>query len=159
HFHYGRAARIGLEHDIGWLDVAMHDAASFSCCQGARRVLHHFECHSERHWAVATDLGFERFAFDQLHDIKTFAGLFAVVTDARDIRMTDLRGQPRFTQEARPCPGILRDLAVDYFKRDDGIQHRVARAISYRHCTGAELDRKAVRADFHFKVIVLQRPR
>ena len=53
-------------------------------------------------------------------------------------------------------PGILRDFSVYDFKRDDGIQHCVARAISYRHCSGAELDRKAVRADFHFKVIVLQ---
>src|SRR5207245_4697799 len=53
----------------------------------------------------------------------------------------------------------LRDLSVYNFKGDHGIQNRVACAISYRHCSGAELDRKAVHADFHFKVIVLQRSR
>ena len=109
--------------------------------------------------ALAANPRFERFAFDQLHDIETLTVLFTVVTDARDIRMADLRGRARFAQETRSCSGILRDSSVDYFKSDDGIQHGVARAISYRHCSGAELDRKTVRADFHFKVIVLQRSR
>jgi len=45
------------------------------------------------------DLSFERFAFDQFHDIETLTVLLAVMTDARDIRMTDLRGRARFTQE------------------------------------------------------------
>jgi len=71
--------------------------------------------------------------------------------------MTNLRGRARFAQETRLDSGHLRDLLVDNFKSDQGIiQNRVARAISYRHCSRAELDRKAVRADFHFKVIVLQ---
>src|SRR6266567_633133 len=101
---------------------------------------------------------FERFAFDQLHDIETLTVLLAVMTDARDIRMTDLGGRPRFTQETRSDSGHLRDFSVYDFQSDDRIQNRISRAISYRHCSGTELDRKAVCADFHFKVIVLQRP-
>src|SRR6266496_2745535 len=81
------------------------------------------------------------------------------MTDTRDIRVADLRGRARFAQETRPCAGILRDLSVNYLKRDDRIQYGISRAISYRHCSGTELDRKTVRADFHFKVIVLQRSR
>src|SRR4029077_11743272 len=118
-----------------------------------------FERERQRHWTFAMDLGLERFAFDQLHNVETFAVVFTVMTDPRDIWMMNLRSGAGFTQEARSRPGILCDSSVDYFKRDDGIQHCVARAISYRHRAGAELDRKAVRADFHFKVIVLQRPR
>src|SRR5712691_5558227 len=137
----------------------MNDAACFRRRQCARGLLNHFECQRERHWALTPDFGLKRFALDQFHNVKTFTLLFAVVTDTRDVRMTNLRGRPRFAQEARSRPGILCDCSVDYFKRDDGIQHCVARAISYRHCPRAELDRKAVRADFHFKVIVLQRPR
>ena len=72
--------------------------------------------------------------------------------------MMNLRGRARFAQETRSDSGHLRDFSVYDFQSDDGIQHRIARAISYRHCSGAELDRKAVRADFHFKMIVLQRP-
>src|SRR4029077_10491960 len=80
-----------------------------------------------------------------------------VMADTRDIRVADLRGRERFAEETRPRAGILRDPSVDYFKRDDRIQHCVARAISYRHCSRAELYWKAVRADFDFKMIVLQR--
>ena len=134
----------------------MHNATRFCRSQCARRLLYHFKRQRQRHRTFAPHFGLERFAFDQFHDIETLAVLFTVVSDTRDIRMTDLRGRARFAQEARSCAGILRDSSVDYFKRDNGIQHCVARAISYRHCSGAELDRKAVRADFHFEVIVLQ---
>src|SRR6266480_6638090 len=137
----------------------MHNAACFGGGERACTLLNHFKRETERHRALAPDLGLKRFALDQFHNVKTFTVLFAVVTDTRDVRMTNLRGRPRFAQETRSRPGVLCDCSVDYFKRDDGIQNRVARAISYRHCSGAELDRKAVHANFHFKVIVLQRPR
>src|SRR4029077_11765403 len=159
YFNNGSAARIRLQHDIGWFNVAMHNAACFGGGERARTLLNHFQRETERHRALTPDLGLKRFALDQFHNVKTLTVLFAIVSDTRDVRMTNLRGRARFAQEARPRAGILSDSSVDYFKRDDGFQHCVARAISYRHCSGAELDRKAVRADFHFKVVVLQRPR
>src|SRR6185437_13968055 len=107
----------------------------------------------------ASDLGLERFAFDQLHDGKTLTVLLAVMTDARDIRMTDLRGRARFAQETRADSGHLRDFSVYDFKSDHGIQNRVACTISNRDCSRAELNWKTVRADFYFEVIVLQRSR
>src|SRR6476469_26749 len=84
---------------------------------------------------------------------------FSAAASARDVRMADLRRRARFAQETRSDSRHLRDFSVYDFKSDHGIQHCVGRAISYCHCASAELDRKAVRADFHFKVIVLQRPR
>src|SRR4029077_14867169 len=110
----------------------------------------------ERHRTFASDLGFERFAFDQFHDIKTFAILFAVMTDARDVRMMNLRGRARFAQETRSDSGHLRDFSIYDFKSDDGIQNRVACTISNRDCSGAELNRKTVHSDFYLEVIVLQ---
>src|SRR5262249_55629356 len=104
------------------------------------------------------DFGFERFALDQLHHVEAFTVLFPVVTNARDVRMTDLRSGPRFSQKTRSRAGILCDLSVDDFQRDDGIQNRITPAISYRHGAGTEFDRKTVRADFHFEVIVFQWP-
>src|SRR4029077_11921432 len=83
--------RVGLEHDVGRLDVAMHHTALFGGGQRARSLLNHFQRGRERHRTFATNLGFERFACDQRHDVETFAILFAIVTDARDIRMMDLR--------------------------------------------------------------------
>ena len=86
----------------------MHNAACFRGCQCARGLFNHFECQRERHWTIATNPRFERFAFDQFHDVETFAVLLAVMTDTRDIRMMDLRGCSRFTQEARP---VLREFS------------------------------------------------
>src|SRR4029077_18348987 len=153
------AAWIRLQHDIRWLDVSVHDTARFGGSQSTRNLLDNFQCERKRQWTFPPDFGLECFAFDQLHDVETLTVLFAVVTHARDIWMMNLRGRARFAQETRSDSRHLRDFSVYDFKSDDGIQNRVTRAISYRHCSGAELDRKAVRADFHFKVIVLQRPR
>src|SRR5437588_8540006 len=103
HFNNGRAAAwIRLQHDIRWLDVPVHHTARFRCGQCARRLFDYFERLRERHGAIAANPRFERFAFDQLHDIETLTVLLAVMTDARDIRVTDLRGRTRFAQEARP---------------------------------------------------------
>src|SRR5438094_6298596 len=150
------AAWIRLQHDIRWLDVAVHHAARFRGAQCARRLFDYFERDCERHWTFATDLSFERFAFDQFHDIETLTVLLAVMTHARDIRMTDLRGRARFAQETRSDSRHLRDFSVYDFKSDDGIQNRVACTISNRDCSRAELNRKTVGADFNFEVIVLQ---
>jgi hypothetical protein len=73
--------------------------------------------------------------------------------------MMNLCGRARFAQETRSDSGHLSDLSVYNLKSHNGIQNRVACTISYRHCSSAELDRKAIRANFHFKVIVLQRYR
>src|SRR4029077_9831414 len=106
------AARIRFEHDVGRLDVAMHNAALFRGGQRARGLLNHFQRQREWHRTFAPHFGFERFAFDQFHDVETFALLFAVMSDARDTGMTDLRGRARFAQETRSDSGHLRDLSV-----------------------------------------------
>src|SRR2546430_7639165 len=136
HFNNGRAAAwIRLQHDIRWLDVPVHNTARFRGGQCARRLFDYFERLRERHGAIAANPRFERFAFDQLHDIETLAVLLAIMTDARDIRMTDLRRCSRFAQETRSDSRHLRDFSVYDLKSDDGIQNRVACTISNRDCS------------------------
>src|SRR4029077_18941205 len=113
-FNNQRAARIGLEHDIGWFDIAMHDAALFSGGQRARGLLNHFKRQGKRHWTFATNPGLERFALDQFHDVETFAVLLSVMTHTRDVRMMDLRGCSCLAQEARTYAGNSRNSPVDY---------------------------------------------
>jgi hypothetical protein len=96
-------------------------------------LLNHFKRQRQR--TFAPHFGFERFAFDQFHDVKTFAILFAVMTDARNVRVMNLRGCTRFAQETRSDSGHLRDLSVDDFKSDNRIQNRVACTISNRDCS------------------------
>src|SRR6476661_608358 len=112
----------------------MHNPALFCGRECTRGLLHYFERDCKRHWTFASDSGLERFALNQLHDIETLTVLFTIMSDTRHLGVMDLRGHPCFAQEARARPGSLRDSSVDYFKRDGGLQHCVARAISYRHC-------------------------
>jgi hypothetical protein len=70
--------------------------------------------------------------------------------------MMNVRSGAGFTQKARPDTGSLRHFPINHFQRDRRIQDSIARAIRYRHGTGPELNRKSIRADFHFKVIVSQ---
>ena len=60
-----------------------------------------------RQWSGSLDSRFERFPFDQLHRVKTFTVLFAVMNDARDVRMMNLGGGAGFTQKTRPRHGII----------------------------------------------------
>src|SRR5438094_3873537 len=156
YFNNGRAAAwIRLQHDIRWLNVPVHHTVRFGGGQRARRLFDYFERQRQRHRTFAPHFGLERFAFDQFHDIETLTVLLAVMTDARDIGMTDLRGRARFAQETRSDSRHLRDLSVYNFKSDHGIQNRVACTISNRDCSRAELNRKTVHSDFDLKVIVL----
>src|SRR4029077_10128544 len=160
HFNNRRAAAwIRLQHNVGGFDIAMHHAAGFGCRQGARNLLDDFQCQPKRQRTFTSYFAFKCFALDELHHVETLTGFFAIMTDPRDIRMADLRGRPRFTQKTRSDSGHLRDFSVYDFQCDDGIQNRISRAISDRHRAGAELNRKTVRRDFDFEVIVLQRSR
>src|SRR5678815_1521685 len=99
----------------------MHNTALFCGGQRAGGLLNHFERQRERYRTFPPHFGLERFALDQLHDVKTLTILLAVMSNARDIRMTDLGGCARFAQETRSDSGHLRDSSVYDFKGDDGI--------------------------------------
>src|SRR5204863_663445 len=123
-FNNGRtAARIELEHNIRRFDIAMDNAARFGGSQSARNLLDNFQRERKRQWTFPPDFGLEGLALDQLHDVETLTVLFAVVTDARDVRMTNLRGRARLAQETRSDSGYLRDFSVYDFQSDDGIQN------------------------------------
>ena len=123
--------------------------------QCARSLFCYFQGEGERHWPFTPDARLERLSLDQFHDIKTLAILFSIVTDLRDIRMVNLRSGARFAEETRASAGIFRHCAIDHFERDLGVQYRIASAVSYCHRSCAELDRKTIRANFYFEVIVL----
>src|SRR6185503_14725112 len=114
---------------------AAMDHCRFRGGQRARRLFDYFERERKRQWSIAANARFERFAFDQLHDIKTLAILFAVVSDTRNIRVSDLCGRARFAQKTRSDSGHFRDPSVYDFESDDGIQNRVTRTISNRDCS------------------------
>src|SRR5438132_7288936 len=135
----------------------MHNAACFGGGERTCTLLNHFKRETERHRALTPNIGLKRFALDQFHDIETLTILLAVMTDTRDIRMVNLRSGARFSEETRAHAGISRRRPVDHFERDLGVQYRIASAERYCHRSCSELDRKTIRANFYFEVLLRSR--
>src|SRR5262249_48767674 len=151
-----RVARIGFQHDVGWFDVAMHNTARFCGDQRTRGLLNYFQCQGKRHWPITAHTGFECFALDKLHGIETFSILLSVISHPGNIWMMNIRGCARFAKESGSRAGILRRLAIDNLEGNNRIQNRITSAVSYGHCSRAELDRKTIRADLNFEVGIFQ---
>src|SRR5207248_3188560 len=96
-----RLARIGFQHQVRWLDVAMHHTAYFRSSQCERSLLNYLQGESERHRPITTNTGFECFPLDQLHRIETLAIPLSVKSHPRNIRMMNVRSGARFAQKTR----------------------------------------------------------
>src|SRR5262249_12485225 len=137
-------------------DVAMHNTARFCGDQRTRGLLNYFQCQGKRHWPITAHTGFECFALDKLHGIETFAILLSVISHPGNIWMMNIRDCARFAKESGSRAGILRRLAIDNLEGNNRIQNRITSAVSYGHCSRAELDRKTIRADLNFEVGIFQ---
>jgi hypothetical protein len=90
-------ARAG-DHDVGGLQIAMHDAAPVRLVERIRDLHRVLERRVDGHGA-AHEPARERLALEQLHhQIVDVAGASDVVHRA-DVRMTELRDRPRFLLE------------------------------------------------------------
>jgi hypothetical protein len=70
--------------------------------------------------------------------------------------VADVRRGTRFAQKTGTRAGILRDLAIDDLESNDRVQNCIARAISYGHRSGTELNWKPVCCNLYFEVGVSQ---
>src|SRR6476646_1816516 len=134
----------------------MHDATGFCSHQSARGLFNYVQRKWERQGSVTAYTRFERFALDQFHRVETLAILFAVICHSSHVWMTNVRGRTRFAQKTRPRPGVLRNLAIDDFESNKRVQNCIARAVSYRHRSSTEFNRKTICARLYFKVGVSQ---
>src|SRR6476620_4425787 len=110
-------ARGRLDHQIGRLDVTMHHAANFRCGQSARCLLNDFKRERQGQWSVTLNTGFERFAFDKFHCVKTFTVLLTVMRHACNVRMMNFCGCARFAQKARARDWIFCQLPANHLER------------------------------------------
>src|SRR5882724_5729468 len=97
----------------------MDHAACFSSGKAACRLLHDFQSKGQGKWPVSLDTGFERFAVNEFHRIKTFAILFSIMDYPGNIRMLDLRCSARLAQKSRTGSWIFGQLPADDFEGDD----------------------------------------
>jgi hypothetical protein len=75
--------------------------------QGSRDLFGNIQRSRDRQWSIATNTRFQRFAFHQLHCVKTLASWsFAKVKYSRDIRVSQLSGSLCFAPETLARPRI-----------------------------------------------------
>src|SRR4029453_8450760 len=134
----------------------MHDTAGFFSPQSARGLFNYVQRKCKRHGSVTAYTRFERFALDQFHRVETLAILFAVICHPSHIWMTNVRRRTRFAQKTGPRAGVLCNLAIDDFESNKRVQNCIARAVSYRHRSSTEFNRKPICPSLYFKVGVSQ---
>jgi hypothetical protein len=97
----------------------MDHAANFRCGQAACCLLNYFQREREAQWSIALHTRFERFATDELHRIKAFAILLAIMDYSGKIRVLNLRSRACFAQKTRTRSWILCQLSPDHLERDN----------------------------------------
>src|SRR6266487_3251053 len=122
----------------------MHDTTRFRSSQRAGGLLDYFQSERKRHWPITAHTGFQGFPFDQFHGVETLAILLPIIGHPGNVWMMNVRSCARFAQKTRPRAQILRHSALDDLESSFRVQDCIAGAISYGHCSRAELDRKTI---------------
>ena len=112
------------QHDVGRLDVAMHDAALVAELQAGQQVLHDADRVGEREALLLVEQRLQRRAVDELHhDVGEVVGL-AVVEHADDVGMRQPSGGLRLAAEPRQR---LLGFRIGVVGQLDGLDRHAAR--------------------------------
>ena len=105
---------IGQDHDICWLDIAMHDAIFMGKCQALGGLGQNAGLFQQRKRIVVSNDLLEAFPFHQFHHYVW--GILIEIVDGDDILMFQFRGGLHFKKEAREGIGIvIRDQRLDRY--------------------------------------------
>jgi hypothetical protein len=126
-----------MNHDVGRLDVAMHDMSRVSVSKAFRQFLQDVETpHQRQH--RRSQLFTERCAFHELHHDVWMAVVLANVVDLDDVRVTQEAGGACLLHEPAPHLLVGGTVRVQEFNRDEPHNMRVARTKDDTHAALTE---------------------
>jgi hypothetical protein len=120
----------GIHEEVGWLDVAMHDARALRVTETARRLDHELARSLRIERFAALEAGIERLAVHELHR-EVDATRFRHTADGvelYDVRRSKARVRLRFLEEALLEPRIVL-LRPNQLEGDRTAQRRIERAM------------------------------
>jgi hypothetical protein len=88
------------QHHVRRFQIAMHDPVTMGMRERGRDVDSDQERLIQRHWWSMLEAGGQTLPFDVLHHQEIGVTLAADVVQGADVRMRELRDQPRFALEA-----------------------------------------------------------
>ena len=136
-----------VDHDVGRLDVAMHDACAVGVPQAGAQFLHQFELSSKGERRAAVDHVGQRLALDVLHRDKGLAVEFAHVEDGHDVDVMQAARRIGFTCEALAQFRAVEALAQELDRHVAVADLRIARQEEAPHPTGADALQDLVATD------------
>jgi hypothetical protein len=123
--------------DVRGLDVAMHDAARMRGVESVGNLDADIEELVYRERAAGDSLA-QSLAFEQFHDEKRLAIMFADIVDRADSRVIQGRGRASFALEAFEREWISSEIRGEELQRDRASQTRIFRAENLAHAAAAD---------------------
>ena len=113
------------QHDVGGLDVAVHDAALMRMLDAVERAPKDAQRPLDRHRAAAADELVERDSRHVLHDHELLVAFVQERMDARDVGMAELGVELRLLGEAFEEERVGSELVAQHLDRDLALEHHV----------------------------------
>ncbi len=137
-------------HDIGWLDIAVHDAFVVREREPIRNLRHDVDDFFRREHHAGVENFAQRLSIEEFHrDVGNGVALSHVV-DRDDVGMVEPPCGPRFAIEALlECDGFrIREIKRNGLDRDDAIDQRVPGPVHDAHRPVAEFPDDLVASEF-----------
>ena len=138
---------IRREHDVGGLEIAVHEAGAMDRAERARQSLGDDQRAKERKADVALETIAQRLAVHELHHEERRIAENEV-EEAHDVRVLNRRDRSRLALKSRLEDGVAHELRLEHLDGDAQANGRVLGDEHLPHATGAEqLDHAVMRAD------------